>query len=286
MTSADNLTDQEFAEQFNAWHRKKDDAVNAPLGFLSIVSIDWLEDGVARTLDNFPGTWLVEGNKVTYTPQDGRIVKINLLKLSSPRVFVVPGDEDANLVKIDFGRLQAELIKRVGGLNKYAVRVRDPQSPLRQHFRGTPHYAPDRKWVVPASYEPYDHSYTATVGASMANLQHIEKVVGKLTVTIDGNDYPLTVFQANTHGQGLVIFRDATSGKETYGGGRILRFPISDPAKVTEIDFNRATHYFCAYTDFCTCEMPPLENTLPVAVTAGDKIPYERLEQRADSPQD
>ncbi|MBT1160672.1 MULTISPECIES: DUF1684 domain-containing protein [Bifidobacterium] len=277
MVSADTLTDQEFANEFETWHKEKDDAVNAPLGFLSIVSIDWLEDGVERRLDNFPGTWLAEGNTVTYTPEDGSIVKINLLKLSSPRIFTVPGDEDANVVKIDFGDLQAELIKRVGGLNKYAVRVRDPNSPLRRNFRSTPYYAPSRAWVVPASYKPFDRSYTETVGASMANLQHIEKVVGELTVTIDGKDYALKVFQANTHGQGLVIFRDATSGKETYGGGRILRFPITDPAKVTEIDFNRATHYFCAYTDFCTCEMPPLENTLPAAVTAGDKIPYERL---------
>jgi uncharacterized protein (DUF1684 family) len=33
----------------------------------------------------------------------------------------------------------------------------------------------------------------------------------------------------------------------------------------------------CAYTDLATCPLPPAENRLPVAVEAGEKIPYERL---------
>jgi hypothetical protein len=38
----------------------------------------------------------------------------------------------------------------------------------------------------------------------------------------------------------------------------------------------RATNLPCAYTDFATCPPPPAENRLPVAVEAGEKIPYER----------
>jgi hypothetical protein len=43
------------------------------------------------------------------------------------------------------------------------------------------------------------------------------------------------------------------------------------------LDFTRATNLPCAYTDFATCPLPPAENRLPVAVEAGEKIPYERL---------
>jgi uncharacterized protein (DUF1684 family) len=42
------------------------------------------------------------------------------------------------------------------------------------------------------------------------------------------------------------------------------------------LDFNRAINLFCAYTDFSTCPIPPPENRLPVAIEAGEKIPYER----------
>ena len=42
------------------------------------------------------------------------------------------------------------------------------------------------------------------------------------------------------------------------------------------LDFNRATNLPCAYTDLATCPLPPPENRLPVAIEAGEKIPYER----------
>jgi hypothetical protein len=41
------------------------------------------------------------------------------------------------------------------------------------------------------------------------------------------------------------------------------------------LDFNQATNLPCAYTQFATCPLPPAENRLPVAVEAGEQIPYE-----------
>ena len=43
------------------------------------------------------------------------------------------------------------------------------------------------------------------------------------------------------------------------------------------LDFNRAVNLPCAYTELATCPLPPAENRLPVAVEAGEKIPYEHL---------
>ena len=42
------------------------------------------------------------------------------------------------------------------------------------------------------------------------------------------------------------------------------------------LDFNRAANLPCAYTDLATCPLPPAENRLPVAIDAGEQIPYER----------
>jgi hypothetical protein len=63
----------------------------------------------------------------------------------------------------------------------------------------------------------------------------------------------------------------------TYPANRSLAIdaPAADGSVV--LDFNRATNLVCAYTDFATCPLPPAENRLPVAVEAGEKIPYERL---------
>jgi uncharacterized protein (DUF1684 family) len=32
----------------------------------------------------------------------------------------------------------------------------------------------------------------------------------------------------------------------------------------------------CTFTEFATCPLPPAENRLPLAIEAGEKIPYER----------
>lgn len=69
----------------------------------------------------------------------------------------------------------------------------------------------------------------------------------------------------------LVPFRDATSGRTTYGGGRYVDLePRADD--VYEVDFNRAYHPYCAHDDRWACTLPPRENALPFAVEAGERL--------------
>jgi uncharacterized protein (DUF1684 family) len=75
-------------------------------------------------------------------------------------------------------------------------------------------------------------------------------------------------------GQLFIPFRDATSGRETYGAGRYLDL---DPAWNRTaggkwiLDFNRAYNPWCAYTEAYTCPVVPKENWLSVPVRAGEK---------------
>jgi uncharacterized protein len=80
-----------------------------------------------------------------------------------------------------------------------------------------------------------------------------------------------------TPGSLSALFTDRTSGVTTYAANRSLAIdpPAADGSVV--LDFTRATNLPCAYTDFATCPLPPAENRLPVAIEAGEKIPYERL---------
>ena len=70
----------------------------------------------------------------------------------------------------------------------------------------------------------------------------------------------------------FVPFRDVTSGKETYGGGRFLdaRIPKNDTLL---IDFNLSYNPYCAYSERYSCPIPPTENTLKVSILAGEKVP-------------
>ena len=42
------------------------------------------------------------------------------------------------------------------------------------------------------------------------------------------------------------------------------------------LDFNYSGNFPCAYTDFATCPVSPVENKLPIAIEAGEKKPLYR----------
>jgi len=67
----------------------------------------------------------------------------------------------------------------------------------------------------------------------------------------------------------FIIFKDATSGKETYGAGRYLDLDRHGDEIV--IDFNYAYNPYCAYNPDWSCPLPPAENWLKVPIRAGEK---------------
>jgi uncharacterized protein len=70
----------------------------------------------------------------------------------------------------------------------------------------------------------------------------------------------------------FVPFGDATSGIDSYGGGRYIDLTIEDLKNNTYIlDFNKAYNPYCAYTTGYNCPLPPIENLLTVSIRAGEK---------------
>ncbi len=67
-------------------------------------------------------------------------------------------------------------------------------------------------------------------------------------------------------------FFDANSGKETYGGGRYLDIEV-DADGMVDLDFNFAYNPLCDYNaERYNCTLPPVGNTLPFPVNAGEKM--------------
>jgi uncharacterized protein (DUF1684 family) len=69
------------------------------------------------------------------------------------------------------------------------------------------------------------------------------------------------------------IFRDATSGTETYPAGRFLYTALPQNGELV-LDFNKAENPPCAFTAFATCPLPPQQNWLPVRVPAGEQYTH------------
>jgi uncharacterized protein len=103
--------------------------------------------------------------------------------------------------------------------------------------------------------------------------------VGRVRFTLAGNAASLALYWFEGYGGGLWLpFSDASSGADTYGGGRYLYdtikgadLGISGAGMV--LDFNYAYNPSCAYDDRWSCPLSPPENRLPFAVTAGERTP-------------
>ena len=79
-------------------------------------------------------------------------------------------------------------------------------------------------------------------------------------------------------GGAFLSFRDATSGSESYGGGRYLLDTVKgadlgeDDGRLV-LDFNFAYNPSCAYDPGWVCPLAPAANRLAVAVQAGERHP-------------
>lgn len=93
---------------------------------------------------------------------------------------------------------------------------------------------------------------------------------GKVTFSVNGEEATLTVYREPGRGRLLIPFRDATSGKDTYGAGRTVD-PQERPDGKLTVDFNYAYGPYCQYNDNWVCTLPPMNNWLKVPIEAGEK---------------
>ncbi len=100
--------------------------------------------------------------------------------------------------------------------------------------------------------------------------------VGSVAFRHEGKAHRLWVYGPAQAGEEQFLwlpFTDATTGRETYGGGRYLDLELDADGKTVELDFNYAYNPLCDYNpDKYNCTLPPAENRLPFPVRAGEKL--------------
>jgi uncharacterized protein (DUF1684 family) len=152
--------------------------------------------------------------------------------------------------------------------DKVGIRFRNLKSATLLHFKDIDRFAVNEKWKIKAILNPPVQSQLMIMNVLGQNTA--TKNAGKLFFQIEGKEYSLDVIDEGGP-QYFITFADATSGKTTYGAGRFIELPKPDTNGNTEIDFNKAYNPPCAFTAFATCPLPPPQNRLPIAITAGEK---------------
>ncbi|GAB3315735.1 DUF1684 domain-containing protein [Larkinella ripae] len=137
-------------------------------------------------------------------------------------------------------------------------------------FKALTYFNPDPAYRVAARLEPFADRKKVVVKLTDGSEEVYEKYAHAVFTLQDELCRLLVLKHENTLS---ILFKDKTSGKETYGGGRYIDFSPDDPKENRLIiDFNEAYNPYCAYNYDYACPVPPAENTLPVAVRAGERF--------------
>ncbi|MFQ5419559.1 MAG: DUF1684 domain-containing protein [Anaerolineae bacterium] len=154
-----------------------------------------------------------------------------------------------------------------------------PQSPLdwqqKAKFSGLSYYAPNDSLKFVAAIERFADDEPLFEMETSTGDKRMYRRWGKFSFMVDGEATELTIY-SDPHGHDFFMpFRDATSGKETYGAGRYMDNHRPGMALVSsseiEIDLNYAYNPYCAYNEGYSCPLPPRENWLKVPISAGEK---------------
>ena len=154
-----------------------------------------------------------------------------------------------------------------------------PQSPLpiedrRKLREGLDYFPPDP--VYRFELEVHEHQDKNTLKMSYTRGEEKEFIRwSEFRFKIGSENCTLQAYKNDPDEDRLFVpFRDATSGKETYGAGRYIdlepdRHRTADGKWI--LDFNVAYNPWCAYSEAYTCPFVPPENWLKIPIRAGEK---------------
>jgi uncharacterized protein len=154
-----------------------------------------------------------------------------------------------------------------------------PQSPLprdrRSSFEGIEYWAYDARARALGELEDLESAPEAVATSGTEPI--LFRPFARASFELRGEPLSLEVAWLTGYGGGAFLcFRDATSGRESYGGGRYLLDTVKgadlgeDDGRLV-LDFNFAYNPSCAYDPGWVCPLAPPANRLPVAVEAGER---------------
>jgi hypothetical protein len=265
-----------YRHEIDSWRVARDSSLRDPNGWLTLVGLFWLDEGdnrfgsdprnrvvlPASKAPAFAGTLVRHVGAVTVRAKPGS----GLVSDAGPvtEMSMAPDAKGKPMV-LHLGSISFFVIKRG---DRLGVRVKDSQSAALAAFHGVESYPADPGWRVVARFEPHQRPTSIPI-TNILGMTEQDPSPGVVVFEHGGKTYRLDALD-NGDGSLELLFADTTTGRETYGAGRFLDTDPPRDGKVV-VDFNKAYNPPCAFTTFATCPLPPRQNHLAVAVTAGEK---------------
>ncbi len=268
-----------FEAEQQGWREQRLAGLLAPDGWASLTGLHWVDPGphyVGSNAGN--GIKLVMGpphlgmielrdGQIHFVPETGVELTVDGEALKGATSLRVDDDPAGpTLLGFDGGKGRATVIKRNG---RFALRVRHADAPSRTGFAGLDYWPADAAWVVDADFIAHPAGQTMEIANIIGAFDQVANP-GVVEFRRDGATYRLEAIDEGRD-ELFLVFADRTNGQGSYGAGRFLYTPKPDANGKLALDFNRAYSPPCAFTAFATCPLPPPENRMDLAVTAGEK---------------
>jgi uncharacterized protein (DUF1684 family) len=216
------------------------------------------------------GAFVLDGDKVRFEPKPGAAVTLkgkpitSAIELKNDDHVDSEGKADGpDEVMVDDIALW---VHPSGG--RQAIRMRDAQGEVARTFAGFQWFPIQDNYRVVSKFIK-DPSPSEFHTVNQLSDEVVYKTEGVVEFTLNGETVrlrPATI----SPGRLFFIFRDGTSGKETYDTARFLYSDLKDEG-TTVMDFNQAYNPPCSFNPFTTCPLPIPENRLTVRILAGEK---------------
>jgi uncharacterized protein len=209
------------------------------------------------------GRFVLDGQNVRFEPQPGAGVTLKGRPVTSGVALRSDAAEETDELAIG----DITLWVHISG-ERPTVRMRDPNGETARSFTGFQWFPIDDRYRVTARFikDPAPREVRAPNQLGDIDVMQSEGVV---EFRLDGQTVRLRPMTTRPK-RFWFIFRDGTSGKETYETARFLYSDLRDDG-TTVLDFNQAYNPPCAFNPFTTCPIPLPENRLKVRIPAGEK---------------
>jgi len=266
------------------WRANRARQLSAPDGWLTLVGLEWLKAGAntvgvaadsqVRLKGHAPehlAVIQVDGSQLRLLAPAGGFPPHLLVDGKPAQEGPIQSDDDKPSVISD-ENLTLVVLHRG---DRFALRVKDAESPTRTGFKGLHWYAPEAKYRVTAKWIPFTPPHTEKIPTIIGTTLDMP-APGLAEFTLDGKTIQIEpVLEEPNAKQLFFILRDATSHTTTYQAARFLYSGMPDhgldqPGELV-LDFNRLQNPPCAYTPYATCPLPPYINRLAISIPAGEQ---------------
>ena len=262
----------DYAASIETWRAEREARLTADDGWLTVAGLFFLREGENGfgsdplqdiVLPSGPpdaGAFVLRDGRVTLRAAAGATVSVDGRDVTAADLW--PHENERPELKI--GSLT--LFAHASG-QRLAIRMLDRNSAILRDFAGLDWYPVDAEYRVRGRFVPHAEPLEVRIQNILGDIETLTSS-GAVRLSIRGEEVEMLPVDAGD--QLWFIFRDLTSGTETYPAARFLYADAPEDGW-TVVDFNKAYNPPCAFNPHTTCPLPPRANRLPVRVEAGER---------------